>query len=120
MEFQRRAEIEGEDGPGSILREGYLARETEATMREHHQKISLGKQLYFLYIRGKYQFWKLRWKLFPPKGHPSWTRWHETPYDLIDKNAVAIGTIYSLGFSKTKFNPKEYTTVAYRSNRDSK
>ena len=43
MELQRRAEIEGQAGSRGLLREGYLARETEATMREHSESEPLAQ-----------------------------------------------------------------------------
>ena len=51
-------------------------------------------KLYQLWIRIKYQYYKLYWKVRPPKQKPSgFFRWHEINYDVLDQNAVGIGIV---------------------------
>ena len=51
-------------------------------------------KLYILWIRGKYQFWKWYWWLFPPKRKPSpFYGWQEIGCQIIDNRAVGIGII---------------------------
>jgi len=51
-------------------------------------------KLYKLWIRIKYQYYKLYWKVRPPKPSLSgFFRWHEISYDVLDQNAVGIGVV---------------------------
>jgi hypothetical protein len=51
-------------------------------------------KLYQLWVRIKYQYYKLYWKVRPPKQKRSkFYDWHEVSYDVLDQNAVGIGVI---------------------------
>lgn len=51
-------------------------------------------KLYVLWIRLKYQYYKLYWKIFPAQRKlPPFYGWQEISYDVLDKNAVGIGII---------------------------
>ena len=51
-------------------------------------------KLYSLWIRIKYQYYKLYWKIFPPKRTVSgFYGWQEVSYDVLDQKAVGIGVV---------------------------
>ena len=51
-------------------------------------------KLYYLWIRFKYQYYKLYWKILPPKQTRSkFYGWHEEHYSVLDQEAVGIGVI---------------------------
>ena len=48
----------------------------------------------FLWTLIKYQYYKLYWKVRPPKQKRSgFYGWHEVSYNVLDQNAVGIGVI---------------------------
>jgi len=50
--------------------------------------------LYPLYIIIKYQYYKLYWKVRPPKQkHSKFYGWHEECCSVLDQNAVGVGVI---------------------------
>jgi hypothetical protein len=53
------------------------------------------ERLYFIWIRLKYQYYKLYWKVKPPKKfRVNFYGWHEGPcYNLLDQKAVCYGII---------------------------
>jgi len=51
-------------------------------------------KLYKLWITIKYQYYKLYWKIRPPKQKCSkFYEWHEECYSVLDQKAVGIGVI---------------------------
>ena len=53
----------------------------------------MGK-LYRLWITIKYQYYRLYWKISPPKQTCSkFYGWHEEHYSVLDQEAVGIGVI---------------------------
>jgi hypothetical protein len=51
-------------------------------------------KLYQLWITIKYQYYKLYWKISPPKQKRSkFYGWHEVSYDVLDQKAIGIGVI---------------------------
>lgn len=53
------------------------------------------EKLYHLWIRIKYQYYKLYWKICPPKpGHrEGFYGWQEIGYDILDQRSIGIGII---------------------------
>ena len=52
------------------------------------------KKLYFIWIRLKYQYYKLYWKVKPPKkSRGKFWGWHEINYSVLDQTAVGYGII---------------------------
>jgi len=51
------------------------------------------KKLYHLWIRIKYQYYKLYWKICTPKSRymAGFYGWQESNYNVLDKEAVACG-----------------------------
>jgi hypothetical protein len=51
-------------------------------------------KLYQLWIRIKYQYYKLYWKVRPHKQKCSkFYGWHEISYEAVNQNAVGLGVI---------------------------
>jgi len=47
-----------------------------------------------LWIRAKYQYYKLYWKIFPPKRkRTGFYGWQEVNYHVLDQEAVGMGII---------------------------
>ena len=53
------------------------------------------KKLYLIWIRLKYQYYKLYWEIKPPrKFRGEFYGWHEgLCYSILDQKAIAIGVI---------------------------
>lgn len=53
------------------------------------------KKLYYLWIRIKYQYYKLYWRINPPKPKhkKGFYGWQEVNCSIADTKAVAIGVI---------------------------
>jgi len=51
-------------------------------------------KLYKLWITIKYRYYKLYWKISPPKqGRSKFYGWYEVNYRVLDRKAVVVGTI---------------------------
>lgn len=51
-------------------------------------------KLHQLWITIKYQYYKLYWKISPPKQKRSkFYGWHEVSYSVLDQNAVVKGVV---------------------------
>ena len=51
-------------------------------------------ELYFIWIRLKYQYYKLYWKIRPPKqNYSGFYGWHEECCSVLDQKAIGIGII---------------------------
>jgi len=78
------------------------------------------RKSYQFYIRVKYQFWKLYWKVRRTKRPKIW---HELMFDLTNRKGIAVGKIYPYGnpvtgegcSTKVIFNSKDFGIVAYKS-----
>jgi len=52
------------------------------------------KKLYTIWIKLKYQYYKLYWKIRPPKQKRSkFYGWSEVNYNVLDKTAIGYGVI---------------------------
>jgi len=52
-------------------------------------------KFYIIWIKLKYQYYKLYWKIRPPKQkYSKFYDWHEVNYDILDQKAVGIGKKY--------------------------